>query len=109
MNTTVEFIKEYIKKQYDLDFKLDYIRTHKYLIYKNKKEEYNIMCDYAFHDVGGKRQQVWSIYIDYMNYKEWYGNGRAIIDNGISTIDSIMQEWGFKRQQEQLNLFKEDK
>lgn len=51
MNTTVEFIKEYIKKHYDLDFKFDYIRTHKYLIYKNKKEEYNIMCDYAFHDV----------------------------------------------------------
>ena len=105
MNTTVEVIKEYIKKQYDIDFKLNYIGTHRYLIYKYKEEEYNIMCDYAFHDIEGERQQVWSIYIDYMNYKEWCGNGRAIIDNGISTIDLIMKEWGFKKRQEQLQLF----
>ena len=105
MNTTVKMIKEYIKKQYDIDFKLNYIGTHRYLIYKNKKEEYTIMCDYAFHDVEGERQQVWSIYIDYMNYKEWYGNSRAIIDNGNKTIDEVMQEWGFTKQQDQLTLF----
>lgn len=108
MNTTVELIKDYIKKQYGLDFKLNYIGTHRYITYENKKEEYDIMCGYAFHEVEGERQQIWSIYINYMNYKEWYGNGRAIIDNGISTIDSVMAEWGFKKKQEQLKLFKEE-
>ena len=105
MNTTVELIKDYCQKKYGINFELYYIGTHRFLRYTNKKEEYEFHCDYAYHEIDNKRQQVWSIYIDYMNYKKWYGNGRAIIDNGTKTIDEVMQEWGFTKQQEQLTLF----
>lgn len=105
MNTTVEIIKDYIKKEYGISFKLEYIGTHRLLKLKKGKEEYEFMCDYAYHELDGKREYIWSIYIDYMNYKEWHGNGRAIIDNGETTIDEVMKEWGFTKQQEQLTLF----
>lgn len=105
MNTTVEMIKDYIQKEYGINFKLGYLGTHRYLQYKNKKEEYEFMCDYAWHEKNGIREHVWSIYADYMNYKEWYGFGGAYEDEGEKTIDMIMKDWGITKQQEQLTLF----
>lgn len=102
MNTTVDKIKEYLKNNYGLDFKYELYGTHRWLRLKKGKQEYTIHCDYAYHP--DEELDCWSIYIDHMDYDTWYGNGRAIIDNGIETIDKIMEEWGFEKDN-QLSLF----
>lgn len=102
MNTTVDMIKDYIKKEYGIDFKIETYGSHRQLIYKNKKKEYEFYCNYAYQVK--EDAHVWSIYDDFMDYGEWHGYGGARTDKGIETIDQIMQEWGFKKNN-QLSLF----
>lgn len=100
MNTTVEYIQKYVKDNYDLDFKLEYIGTHRFIKYIKNKKEYTFTCDYAQKD----RLEYWSIYYDFMDYKNWYGNGAAVIDNGDKTIDEILKDWGFVKNK-QMTIF----
>lgn len=102
MNTTVDMIKDYIKKEYGINFKIETYGSHRQLIYKNKKKEYEFYCNYAYQVK--EDAHVWSIYDDFMDYGEWHGYGGARTDKGIETIDEIMQEWGFKKNN-QLSLF----
>lgn len=102
MNTTVDMIKNYIKKEYGIDFKIETYGSHRQLIYKNKKKEYEFYCNYAYQVK--EDAHVWCIYDDFMDYNEWYGYGGARTDKGIQTIDEIMSEWGFKKNN-QLTLF----
>lgn len=102
MNTTVDMIKDYIKKEYGIDFKIETYGSHRQLIYKNKKKEYEFYCNYAYQVK--EDTHVWSIYDDFMDYAEWHGYGSAVLDKGMETIDQIMQEWGFKKNS-QLSLF----
>ena len=102
MNTTVDMIKDYIKKEYGIDFKIETYGSHRQLIYKNKKKEYEFYCNYAYQVK--EDAHVWSIYDDFMDYGEWHGYGGARTDKGLETIDEIMQEWGFKKNS-QLSLF----
>ena len=104
MNTTVETIQKYIKENYNLDFKLYYIGTHREIKYIKNKVEYNFMCDYAQSNPDDPYTEYWSIYDDYMDYKNWYGFGSARVDKGIETIDEIMADWGFKKEK-QMSIF----
>lgn len=104
MNTTVEYIQKYVKDNYNLDFKLEMIGTHRFIKYVNGKKEYTFNCDYAQSNPDDPYTEYWSIYDDYMNYKNWYGFGSARVDNGIETIDEIMADWGFKKEK-QMSIF----
>lgn len=104
MNTTVEDIQKYIKDNYNLDFKKEYIGTHRYLTYKNRKKEYEIYCDYAYSNLKDPNTEYWSIYEEFTDKKEWYGSGSARVDEGFKTLDEIMNEWGFKKEK-QLTIF----
>ena len=105
MNTTVEYIQKYVKDNYNLDFKLEYIGTHRFIKYIKNKKEYEFSCDYARQpEIDDSTNEYWSIYTDFMDYKEWYGYGGAYLDEGSKTIDKIMEEWGFKKEQ-QLTIF----
>ena len=98
MNTTVWNMQKYINQEYGIDFKLTtYPNGNGELEYKNNKTTYNLHCDYAFHPEIELGVEYWSIYYDYMNYNKWHGDGGTYIDEGIKTIDKIMQEWGFKK------------
>ena len=97
-------LKRYLKDQYDLDFQLDTLGTHKYLILNQNKKEYNLSFGYAQQPKIGEGE-YWSLYHDFMDKKEWHGYGGAEVFEGANTVDEIMQEWGFTKQQEQLTLF----
>lgn len=105
MNTTVEMIKDYIQKEYGINFKIETYGTHRNLIYKTAKKEYEFYCNYAYHPEIEQGVHYWSIYYDFMDYNKWYGYGGTYIDEGTDTIDKIMKEYGFNKQQEQLTLF----
>ena len=105
MNTTVDMIKDYVLKEYGLNFKIEVYGTHRNLIYKKAKKEYEFYCNYAYHPEIENGVHFWSIYYDFMDYNKWYGYGGTYIDEGIETIDKIMEMYGLKKQQEQLTLF----
>ncbi len=101
MNTTVEDIKEYVLKEYGIDFKLNYIGTHRYLEYVDKKKKYELSCDYARQpEIDDSDAEYWSIYFDYMDRSKWHGYGAAYLDEGMKTVDKIMHEWGFKKEKQ---------
>lgn len=105
MNTTVETMQEYILNEYGIEFKLVHYfqnSAERWLIYKKNKKEYELHCDYANHPVD--ECYCWSIYHNYMDYEKWYGYGGAEIDRGVETIDKIMKDWGFSKNN-QLCLF----
>jgi hypothetical protein len=102
LNLTVDIIKDYIKKEYDLDFKIETYGSHRQLVYKHKKKEYEFYCNYAYQEK--EDAEVWSIYDDFMDYEKWHGYGGARADNGFDTVDEIMKEWGFEKNN-QLKLF----
>ena len=106
MNTTVETMKDYILSEYKIEFKIVHYNENKnkrYLEYKKNKEKYTLSCWYASHpEIDGK--EYWSIYYDYMNYKDWYGYGGTYIDEGNKTIDKIMEMWKFDKNK-QTNIF----
>lgn len=104
MNTTVETIQEYIKKTYNLDFRLQYLGTHREIVYKNGKKEYSFICGYAQSNPDDPYVEYWSIFEEFFDKNKWYGSGSARIDKGIITVDNIMKEWGFKKQN-QTNIF----
>ena len=105
MNTTVEYIQEYLKNNYDLDFIIEKYGTQRELQYKNGKKEYSLSCGYAQSNRLVDDAEYWSIYHNFMDYKEWYGYGGAEVDNGNKTIDEIMKEWGFNKTQQQMTIF----
>ena len=98
MNTTVDYIKKYILNNYNINFEEYMLGTHRHLKYKNGKKEYDLFCDYAYQPQIEQGVEYWSIYNDFMDYKEWHGYGGAELDEGDKTIDKIMQDWGFKKQ-----------
>ena len=107
MNSTVESIKDYISREYNIDFKLEHYRENtaeRWLKYKTGKKEYTLSCDYARQPQIDMENEYWCIYEDFMDYEKWHGNGSAVLDKGNETIDQIMQEWGFKKNS-QLSLF----
>lgn len=108
MRTMLHFIKNYIEEEYGITFKLQYIEPNNYekyeeLIYKKGKKEYRLQVSWSYQ--GEDRQYCWSIYSDFMDYKEWYGYGGAYLDEGEQTIDKIMNNWGFIKKEKQISLF----
>lgn len=105
MNTNVDMIKDYIQKEYGICFKIETYGTHRNLVYEANKKKYEFYCNYAYHPEIENGVHYWSIYYDFMDYSKWYGYGGTYIDEGIQTIDKIMKDYGFSKQQEQLTLF----
>ena len=108
MRTMLNYLKTYIQKEYGIDFKLVINEPNNYekyeeLVYKVGKREYTLSVGYAYSCK--QERQVWSIYTDFMDYKEWYGYGGAYEDEGSKTIDEIMSKWGFKKSNQQMSLF----
>lgn len=109
MRLMLSFIKEYIEAEYGINFITKYIEPNSYekyeeLFYKNGKKEYEIQVDWAYQ--GKERQYCWSVYANFMDYKEWHGFGGAYLDEGSKTIDYIMSDlWGFKKREKQISLF----
>lgn len=105
----LHYIKNYISREYGIEFKLEMIEPTNYekyeeLIYRAGKKEYRLSVDWAYQ--GRERKYCWSIYADYMNYKEWHGYGGAYLDEGNKTIDDILiNQWGFKKNSKQMSLF----
>ena len=67
------------------------------------KKEYEINCQYCYSHT--QNADVWSICYDFMDKKIWSGYGYFIEDNGIKTIDYIMNKWGFEKTKHQTNIF----
>lgn len=111
MRTMLHYIKNYISSEYGIEFKLEMIEPTNYekyeeLIYRVGKKEYRLSVDWAYQYKDKERTYAWSIYADYMDYKEWYGFGGAYIDEGHKTIDEIMtNQWGVKKNSKQISLF----
>ena len=105
MNTTVEYIQKYIKNNYELDFKLEYLGTTRQIVYQKDKKEYSFLCDYAQSNRNDPYNEYWSIYEELNDRKNWYGSGSARLDNGNETIDEIMKEWGFIKKENQTTIF----
>lgn len=109
MRTMLHYIKNYISSEYGIEFKLEMIEPTNYekyeeLIYRIGKKEYRLSVNWAYQ--GEERTYCWSIYADYMNYKEWHGYGGAYLDEGNKTIDDILiNQWGFKKNSKQMSLF----
>lgn len=109
MRTMLHYIKNYISSEYGIEFKLEMIEPINYekyeeLIYRIGKKEYRLSVDWAYQ--GEEGIYCWSIYADYMNYKEWHGYGGAYEDEGDKTIDYILtNQWGFKKNSKQISLF----
>lgn len=107
----IQEIKKYINKNYDIDFVIVIHQPNNYekyeeLEYRKNKKKYSLSCGWAYHYDNNNKYNCWSIYYDYMDYKEYYGYGGTYIDDGINTIDKIMNQWNFKKQC-QLTLFDE--
>lgn len=106
-----EYVKEYILNNYGINFELitempsDY-EKYQSLKHKKGKVEYELHCDYAYHydKYLNDRVHTWSIYYNYMDYKNWHGAGGTYEDEGDTTIDKIMQDWGFEKKS-QTNIF----
>ena len=110
MNTTIDYLKDYIKENYGLEFKKIFDTPTEYekyesLTYQDGKKVYELSVGWAQSNRTVDNAEHWSIYHNFMDCKEWHGFGGAEMDNGKETIDKIMQDWGFKKQQEQLNIF----
>lgn len=43
MNTTVEYIQKYVRNNYNLDFKLEMIGTHRFIKYVNGKKNTHLI------------------------------------------------------------------
>ena len=107
MNSTVERIRDYILSEYGIEFKLVHYpgnRAERWLEYKKDKKEYTLSCGYAQSNREDPYNEYWSIFEDYMDYEKWHGSGSAIVDEGIKTVDKIMNDWGFKKDM-QMRLF----
>lgn len=102
MRTMLNYLKYYIEDNYGIIFK---INDMNWLEYKNGKKEYNLHCDFAYHPEIEQRKHFWSIYYDFMDYKEWSGYGGTYIDEGHKTIDRIMADWGFKKKEKQTSIY----
>ena len=88
MSTTVEFIKKYIKDNYDINFTLD--KTLRWLSYTKNKITYSIYCQYVYDS----KDQVhnWCICIDVMDKNKLWGYDNSFLDNGIDTIEQILRD-----------------
>lgn len=105
---TLEEIQKYILKEYGIEFETIYeeptnYEKYKVLVYKEGKRKFNLEVGYAYSCEDN--MQVWSIYADTMDYKELFGFGGAYKDEGTKTIDKIMNDFGFKKINQQLALF----
>ena len=105
MNTTIDFIKKYISKEYGIDFKIITYGTHQILEYKKNKLEYNLSCDYAKRPEIEQGVEFWSIYYDFMDRGNWHCYGGTYVDNAEKTIDEIMSMWGFIKNKNQTTIF----
>lgn len=111
MRTMLHYIKNYISSEYGIEFKLETVEPTNYekyeeLVYKIGKKEYRINVDWSYQNIDKERTYAWSIYADYMDYKNWHGYGGAYLDQGHKTIDNIMTtQWGFKKKFKQLDIF----
>ena len=114
MRTMLHYIKNYISAEYGIEFKIEAIEPNNYekyeeLVYKTGKKTYRLSVDWANQYVDTESTYAWSIYADYMDYKNWHGYGGAYIDEGHKTIDEIMtNQWGFKKISKQISLFNEN-
>ena len=95
--TDLKFLYDYLFKEYGLEFEFVYYGAVKCLQYQKGKQEYSLHYDYALQPKIDNKKH-WSLFTSYMNRKKWYGNGGAYIDEGTKTIDKVMNEWGFKKQ-----------
>lgn len=99
MNTTIDFLYNYLYQVYGLDFDLIDYGTFKCLKFQKGEKEYLLHYDYARQpQIDSSAKEYWSLFTSYMNHREWYGNGGAYIDEGTVTIDKVMNEWGFQKQ-----------
>lgn len=102
-NTTIEQVKDYLKNVYDLDFKEETYNYHKWIHFEKGKKEYQINCQYCFNHK--KQEHIWSICYDFMDKEIWSGYGYFEEDEGMKTVDYIMQQWGFKKVNNHTTIF----
>lgn len=103
MNTTVEAIKDYLKEWYDLDFKEDSYNYHKWIHLEKNKKEYQFSCQFCYDHK--EQEHVWCICYDFMDKTKWSGYGYFEKDDGMKTVDYIMNKWGFKKTKNQTTIF----
>lgn len=103
MNTSIEQVKDYIKEWYDLDFKEESYNFHKWIHFEKDKKEYQLNCQFCYdHE---NQEHVWCICYDFMDKKKWSGYGYFEKDDGMKTVDYIMNQWGFKKTKNQTTIF----